>query len=120
MSTARPRVDVWMGKDRAERCGVSDRSERARSAGLARRPRTSRIDLVRHDVGLSLEDRVVFHDHLQSGRPCRDGQQQGGRAQQKDDIERGWGLAGRMAGWFPAARRRYEVIEGFGEASECK
>ena len=25
-----------------------------------------------------------------------------------------------MAGWFPAVQRRYEVIEGFGEASECK
>ena len=120
MSTTRPRVDVWMGKDRAEGHGVSDRSERARGAGLARWPRTSRIDLVRHDVGLSLEDRLVIHDHLRSCRPCGGGQQQGGRAQQKYDIEREWGLAGRMTGWFPAARRRYEVIEGFGEASECK
>ena len=109
-----------MGKDRAEGSGVSLRSERARGVGLARRTRTSRIDLVRHDVGVYLEDRLVIHDHLRSCRPCGGGEQQGGRAQQKYDIEREWGLAGRMKGWFPVELWWYKAIEGFGEASKCK
>ena len=77
MTTARPRVDVWMGKDRAERNKVSEQSESASGARLARRLRASRIGQVHHVLGLFLEDRLVFHDELRSGRRCGGGQQQG-------------------------------------------